>query len=200
MSQSIVASPKEFFSLTVKEAIESTHTEATPLIENYLVNLLQFYVNADNLFDEVTEDGKRRQETLAERLLRAASAEPPLRLELFKRLGDSALYVSGFFGESLKRKVVDIDYYADMGCAAYATLAQDCEEDLYAPVYSEFSRRFLQFADVLSFIAERSFVQSNVDILRLYERYVTTGSDVAKNRLFELGFVTVPNSPSRPKQ
>ncbi|MCB0386440.1 MAG: hypothetical protein KDD43_13690, partial [Bdellovibrionales bacterium] len=99
------------------------------------------------------------------------------------------LYISGFFGESLKRKIVDIDYYAEIGCSAYGSLATMTTVDEVAEVYHDFSLRFLEYVDVLTCISEKSFVVSKADLLRLYDRYVLTGSKQAQDELSAQGLV-----------
>ena len=41
-----------------------------------------------------------------------------------KQVGDTSLYVAGFFAESLTRSLVDVDYYVGLGQNAYAQLAR----------------------------------------------------------------------------
>lgn len=174
-----------------------------PLAQGYLVKLLEYYINTERLFDEIDSSGKKRtRETLAETYLKAANAEPNLRNELLKKLGDRSLYISGFFGDSLQRKLVDIDYYADMGGAAYGSLADLVREDTMAKVYRDFSERFLDYVEVLTFISTNSFVQSEENLLRLYETYARTGSDLARERLLEKGLIAVPleNDHTKKKQ
>ena len=89
----------------------------------------------------------------------------------------------------MKRKVVDIDYYAEIGGRAYDCLATESHENLYSRVYEEISVKFLDFVDVLTLISQKSLVQSNEDLLRLYDRYITTGSELAKEQLLEKGLI-----------
>lgn len=183
-----IASSGEYFREVVQEAMSERKVQVFPLAESYLVNLLEHYMLADNLFEE-EETGKRKQETLAEMFLRAANSSPCVQRELLKRLGDTSLYISGFFGDSLKRKIVDIDYYVDMGGSAYGSLAAVTDQDLYSKVYLDFSQRFLDYVDVLTFISQKSFIQSEKDLLRLYDRYISTGSKLAEEQLVEKGML-----------
>jgi hypothetical protein len=112
-------------------------------------------------------------------------------VDLLKKLGDRSLYISGFFGDSLERKLVDIDYYAEMGGAAYASLADNVSDDISAQVYRIFSRDFLAYVDVLTYISQQSMIQSDQSLLRLYDRYMRTGSELAKEKLIEMGVLTL---------
>jgi Mor family transcriptional regulator len=190
----LFVTPEGFFQELVQKGMNQRKIKAIPLVENYLVNLLQQYLDAKNLFESeyASESGQKNPKTLAEMYLMAQSAEPAIKTEMLRKLGDRTLYISGFFGDSLRRKVVDIDYYADIGGAAYRTLAHCTREDTLAKVYTTFSKRFLEFVEVLAYISEHSFVKSDESILRLYERYLRTGSALAREKLEEMGVVTLP--------
>lgn len=189
----LFVSPEGYFQELVQKGLSQRRVVAYPHIESYLVRLLQHYLDARNLFEEpyINESGQKSPQTLAEAYLMAQNAEPPVRVEMLRKLGDRTLYISGFFGDSLSRKVVDIDYYAEIGGAAYAALAHCTREDTMAKVYSTFSQRFLEFVDVLTYISHQSFVKSDESILRLYERYMRTGSELAKEKLIEMGVLTL---------
>ncbi|MCB0370524.1 MAG: hypothetical protein KDD45_14145, partial [Bdellovibrionales bacterium] len=59
-------------------------------------------------------------------------------------------------------------------------------------VYGIFSRQFAEFVDTLAYISQKSMVSNNQSVLRLYDKYLKTGSEVAKEKLVEMGIVTVP--------
>jgi len=176
----LMVSTRDFFSGLVEEAVNRRKLPASPLVNAYLVDLLEVYMLTPNV--EI-------QGTFAEMLMRAQQAERQLRFEILKKLGDTSLYISGFFGDWLKRKVVDIDYYATMGGLNYASLSRSVSDDGQAKVFNQFSEKFLDYVDVLTFISQTSGVQSNQDLLRLYERYVMTGSQLAKDQLLEKGLL-----------
>jgi hypothetical protein len=192
-------SPDEFFKDLVRQGLVRRKMETYPLVENYLVDLLQHYLDAKNLFDpDYDESGKKLPKTLAEMYLHANSTDDQfLKVELLKKLGDRSLYMSGFFGDSLHRKAVDVDYYVNMGGVAYATLASCVRQDTTAKVYSTISRRFIDFVDVLTYISHNSFVKSNESILRLYDRYLTTGSELAREKLTEIGVLPMTQDQAK---
>lgn len=191
-SSVLSANPREFFFEAVNEALQHQKVKTLPQVRNYLVDLLEFHLTTENLFDLVDGSGRRSRETLAEMYLKASQAEPRARVELLKKVGDKALYISGFFGDSLQRKVVDVDYYVDMGGSAYGTLSECVRENAAAEMFREFARRFNEFMDVLTRISATAFVQNEENILRLYETYAKTGSSVARERLLEKGLIAVP--------
>lgn len=193
-SVDLFVSPEGFFQELVQKGLTQRKVKAVPLVETYLVNLLQHYLDARNLFESTyaNEGGQKVPQTLAETYLTAQSSDVPTRIEMLRKLGDRTLYISGFFGDSLSRKIVDIDYYADIGGAAYASLAHCTREDTMAKVYSTFSNQFVEFVDVLTYISHHSFVKSDQSILRLYDRYMRTGSELAREKLVEMGVLTLP--------
>lgn len=190
----LFVSPDDFFKESVRKAFAERKVEAYPHVETYLIKLLQHFLDARNFFDaEATDEfGQRKPKTLAELYLIATNSEHAKKIELLKKLADQSLYMSGFFGDSFDRKIIDVDYYAEMGGAAYRTLADCTREDTMAKVYGTFSQKFVQFMDVLAYISQNSFIQSNQSVLRLYDRYLRTGSELAREKLVEIGVFTLP--------
>jgi hypothetical protein len=201
-SSSLVLSSRDYFDQIVSDAFERRKLKTLHFTKTYLVDLLESYISTENFFDDRDTSGRRVRETLAETFLKAQSSDTLVKIELLKKLGDRSLYISGFFGDSLQRKLVDIDYYADMGCAAYSSLAECVREDTVARVYREFAQRFLQFVDVLTDISSQAHVFNEENIMRLYELYSKTGSEVARERLIEKGLIAVPveNLPIKKQQ
>jgi len=182
---SLCIEPMDFFRELVSQAKSEQKLETAQATEFYIVNLLTHFMVADNL----------ERNTLAEMLLGAANNPNPLeRIKTLKKLGDTSLYVCGFFGDSLSRKLVDMDYYKDMGETAYGHLSISVKEDDFQAVYNELSQKFSGVVDVLTFISQSAFMQSNRNILRLYERYIRTGSELAKKQLAQMGIALTPGS------
>ncbi|MGE4132888.1 MAG: hypothetical protein AB7F86_14705 [Bdellovibrionales bacterium] len=184
----ITSSPRVFFFDKLEAACRRLKFEPLVHSKNYLVELLEHYMVSGNLFTK-DPDGKHRRETLAELYLRAQNSPTPTRRELYKRLGDSSLYISGFFGDSITRQLVDLDYYVEMGGTAYGSLSADAADDDLSQMYREFSLKFVEFVDVLTFMSQDVQVQNDQDLLRLYDRYVTTGSKLAQEQLVEKGLL-----------
>lgn len=186
----IIQSGTEFFSQLVTSSVEARGLNVSQFIIDYLTKTLTHYVDARNLHEpEYTESGKRNPQTLAEIWLTAQNSEPSTQKELLKKLGDRTLYISGFFSESLNRSLVDIDYYHSMGASAYRVLALNSSSNLNS-IFSEMSDRFLDFVEVFAVISQDAFVRTDKGILRLYETYLRTGSNLAKEKLQALGVYT----------
>lgn len=185
----LLESSREFFADKVEDAFKRLKFEPLPLSRRYLIDLLNHYMFSNNLFPKDDETGRAKRQTLAELYLQAQNSPTPVRIDLLKKLGDSSLYISGFFGDSLNRKIVDIDYYVDMGGVAYSALASSSADEQASQVFGEFSVRFPQFVDVLTFISQESMIQTNGDLLKLYDRYMATGSKLAEEQLLEKGLL-----------
>ncbi len=193
-SLTLITSTSGYFKEIVGQALAQRKIQTYPQVETYLTGLLEFYLDARNLHEEefVTEAGARKPKTLAELYMLATQSEVKTKIELLKKLADKSLYMSGFFGDSFQRKIIDVDYYAEIGGSAYYQLSSVTKEDTMAKVYSVFSTRFVEFMDVLTLISQNSLVQSNQSVLRLYDRYLRTGSELAREKLTEIGVLTLP--------
>lgn len=182
----LLTSPEEFFRDAVNEAFEKRKVETLPVVKNYVVGLLSKYILTERL----------SRDTLAEMYLRANSSEKTIRIELLQQLGDTSLYISGFFGDSLQRKIVDIDYYIEMGEVAYSSLSSVIERDASARVFGEMSQKFVAMVDVLNYISQKSSADTNTNLLRLYEKYLKTGSDLAKDQILNKG-LSLPSAVNK---
>lgn len=184
-----VLNPKEYFGEVVAEAFSHRKITTFPMAKSYLIGLLQHFIDTKNLFPS-EDDSETHPKTLAEMLLQASSVDnQSLKTDLLKKLGDSSLYISGFFSDSLNKKIIDVDYYAEMGGLAYSVLASHTREDMTKAVYQEYSGRFLEFAEVLGYISQKVFIQSDSNLLRLYDQYLKTGSKLAFEILVEKGII-----------
>ena len=178
--------PAEYFKDLVAASLARQHVRAADLTEYYLVNLLCQYVRLDAgpVVGEVNEPLALR---LA-RALRSGGSEQRARL---RSLGDFSLVMTGFFPDSFRRRLVDVDYYVSMGEYAYGSLAR-LDEDAFSEVFTELANKFVGFTDVLADISERTALASHTDVLRLYEKWLRTGSERDGQKLVERGIL--PNS------
>jgi hypothetical protein len=128
---------------------------------------------------------------LSVRLVQALESGGMRQRASLKQIGDLSLFIAGFFSESLNRKMVDVDYYATIGGRAYHALSR-VETDTFSPVFAELGSKFVDFVDVLSEVSERTSCATNVDLLRLYEKWIKTGSRRSGQLLVERG--VVPNA------
>jgi hypothetical protein len=174
----------EWFREMVADALCQRRLEIQEVTEFYLVNLLAGFLGRERLFVE-QEDGSVVAEPLALILLRALGSDRRARAAGLRRLGDTALFVSGFFGDSLARTSVDVGYYIAMGERAYGSLAET--ERGLDDLYGELAARFGQFVDLFAEIAELSDLRSNRGLVRLYQRFLATRDERVAQRLRDRG-------------
>jgi hypothetical protein len=194
------ANVQEFFRESLDAAIARQNLEADDHTVHYVVNLLVLYTRADELYDDLPP--ARRLPPLAG--LFAAAAEARSERERYialRRLGDLALFMAGFFPDALARKPVDVDYYIRMGGSAYGTLASTApagvRQRAFASVFEELAGKFGAFVEAIGEIADLGRRYTPRDILRLYERWLATGSERARQRLDQLGVQLSPAVASR---
>jgi hypothetical protein len=172
----------EYFKELVDGALEHQGIVAGELTAFYVVQLLAGFLQrpAEGELDE----------PLGVRLARALEGGGIEQRTSLRQIGDNSLFISGFFSDSLRRKLVDVDYYVNIGGVAYTALSR-YETDAFSPVFAELAGKFVEFVDVLSEVSERSCCTSNSDLLRLYEKWLRTGSRRSGQLLVEQG--VVPN-------
>jgi hypothetical protein len=175
--------PAEYFKDLVASSLARQHIHAADLTEYYLVNLLCQYVRLDAAA-AAREDG----EPLAVRLARALQSVGSEQRARLRSLGDFSLFMSGFFSDSFRRRLVDVDYYVSMGEYAYGSLGKR-DEDAFSEVFTELATKFVGFTDVLADISERTALSSHADALRLYEKWLRTGSERDGQRLVDRGIL-----------
>ena len=170
-----------YFHEQVGRAMVSQGLRASEMAGWYLVNLL-----VENLRAAPSQD-----EPMVLRLERAMQGTPSERAHRLRELGDSALYVSGFFGESLRRGALRPDYYATIGVSAYAELESllriPVRGNASAEVYGELRDRFTDFVSVLGQVSEEAVTPQ--DLSRLLERWLHTRSEHLLRRLALRGVV-----------
>lgn len=184
----------EFFREQLEQAMAHQKVSTSAFTEHYLVHLLAGSLRAERLpqrepgFDETP---------LALVYVRALNASRRERARILRMLGDTALFVSGFFADSVNRGLVDLSYYREMGGIAYGRLQHEPDESGYTPdVFGELSERFSEFADLLCEISENTRLGSVASIVQLYERWLQTGSRRSARLLQEQG-ITPLAGPAR---
>lgn len=181
-----------FFHKEIESAVESQGVKLSAHTKSYVVNLLAQYSQASALHS-------KDEDTLALLYLRSQQVSQEERVRMLRRLGDLALCVSGWFADSLNRKIVDVDYYISMGGGAYGTLASIFEQkrdaEVFVALYDELARKFPKVVEVLNEVSEGTS-SKDTSMLRLYDRWMKTGSDRMHRILCERGIV--PNRTIKP--
>jgi hypothetical protein len=180
-------SPAEYFRDLVESSLARQHLRANDLTSYYLVDLLCRFMRPDRRIPFCDDTS----EPLALRLRRALESGGMEQRARLRNLGDFSLFTSGFFSDSLNRRSVDLDYYVSMGAYAYGSLSRR-DTDAFGEVFTELARKFVTYMDVLADISERTGGTGSTDVLRVYERWLRTGSARDGQRLVGRGLV--PNA------
>ncbi len=187
--------PTHFFREKVLEAQERQRVKLSENVEFYLVTLL-----CDMML--LKEDG-RAEDCLALILKKALASPHGEQVVLFKQLGDTALYFSGFFQEYFNRKCFDLSYYVSMGESAYGQLSNLMRQktsysDTMSKIYSEMSSSFSQSVDILVDVSEQTnHSNKERDLLGLYDAWLSTSSVKLEKDLYKRGINPIKVSKKR---
>jgi hypothetical protein len=184
-----------YFHEAVSDAIKARHLAATNGATTYLVGLLSDYARPD------PRAGEALARPLAFLLDEAMHTPAPAeRFDKLRTLGDGVLYSCGFFGDHFEKRGVDQAYLIGIGTTAYGTASSML--NLPTPdkarssldIYRELADNFGGFVGVLVEIADRTVtagVKGSKDLVRVYERWLKTGSDGLAQALAAHGLVPV---------
>ena len=164
-TRSLIActSPRALFAELVGGALVEVGPRPSPMATTYLIELLDERVRSPE------PEERAREALLAEALLTARLAEGPERIARLHRLGDRSLFLTGFFGDSLRRGLASRSYCGEVGRS------------------EELADRFRDFADVLSEVCEHVCPRGPDALAGLYRRYVESGSECDRRRLRRRG-------------
>ena len=176
-------SPTEYFRELVESAMQHQQLSVGSVTSFYVVNLLAGFAHVGGA------PGGDEDLPLGVRLAKALQS-PGSQRDGLRRVGDTSLFISGFFSDSLARSLVDVDYYINLGERAYGSLARQ-GDGTFGEVFEELSSKFPAMVDVLAEVSERSALTSNSDLLRLYEKWLRTGSRRSGTLLASQGIVPV---------
>ena len=191
---------RNYFRESIDAAIDSLGVDVDPHAAHYVVNLLTLFARSEDLYEDHGEAYGLKP--LALMMVDAADAPSAAeRTFSLQRIGDVALFIAGFFADSLAHKLVDLDYYIHMGGTAYGSLSDEIRGTprgrALVDVYRELARKFQIVVDVLNEVRDAARCSSDIDLLRTYEVWLRTGSKRAAVLLRQNGVVPMPNAVSR---
>ena len=170
---------QSFFQHLVDDAVRAQHFAATEAAECFLAVLLVDFARPERLEAEALD---RPLTLLLDEALHAAGRE---RFERLRCLGDGVLYTTGFFADHLSTRGVELRYVSTLGARAYdgaaVMLRQSARDGSGAPdVFRELADNFATFVAVVARVADvlqaNSAHNSDRQVIRMYERWLRTGS------------------------
>lgn len=184
----------EYFRESVETVIDKQRVDVDPHAAHYVVNLLTLFSRSDEFYEDHGESYGLRP--LALMMADAADASSVTERNFsLQRIGDVALFISGFFADSLADKLVDLDYYIYMGGNAYGSLSDEIRGTTrgaaFADIYRELAAKFQIFVDVLNEVRDSARPGSDVNLMRAYEVWLKTGSRRAAMLLKQNGVVPI---------
>ncbi len=188
---------RDYFRTSIDDVIAEQGVHVDPHATHYVVNMMTLFSRSDRFYQD---DGEiYGLKPLALMLADAADApSTEQRNQTLQRIGDVALFISGFFVESLANKAVDIDYYMTMGENAYGSLSEEVRGtfrgNAFADVYRELATKFQILIDVLHEVRDSARAESDVNLLRTYEIWLKTGSRRAEKLLRQQGIVPISDA------
>lgn len=186
-------SPRAFFHERIATASHQLNIKLGDEVEYYLVNLLIEFIEPSKLSQEFKSDVLTTP--LVFLLKQTVEAPEAKRPDMYRRLGDTSLYISGFFQDYFNDKAFDINYFIMMGASAYNQAAVLAKPRSYTAnttnTLSQMSENFLQMVDVVAQAADHPERAQATDILSLYDRWNRTGSDRLRNLLLEHGITPI---------
>ncbi|MFY7992795.1 MAG: hypothetical protein ACOVP4_05855 [Bacteriovoracaceae bacterium] len=86
----------------------------------YSSDVLNKFALSHEYYD--SREGKVREKILGTKLLEATQVSREEQKRIYKDVGDTALFLCGYFAESTQKKLVDANYYSQLGRSAYQNL------------------------------------------------------------------------------
>jgi hypothetical protein len=179
----------EFFQEKISAASKHLGIEFDQHVEFYIVNLLCEFVAPDKINAELEIESDIFNTPLALILKKAVEAPESRQPNLYKRLGDASLYITGFFQDYFNRKTFDINYYVSLGSAAYgqaSTLYRTMDQnDARAATLRKLSDQFVKAVDVVAEVSDASVPKDQTSMLSIYDRWVRCQSSVRLRHILE---------------
>ena len=132
---------------------------------HYSSQVMNRFGESEEYFD-ITEEGRVRDKTLGLKLLESANLSRSLQMRALQDIGDTSLFLCGYFAESLNNKIIDIRYHEDVGRIAYKRL------NCFIPVlyevpefYNYLSKSFSRVTMVMNLVAQKLHADSEMMVL-----------------------------------
>lgn len=177
---------KEYFADLLENALKEEEVNIENISKDYIANMLGSFMYSEALFSiKKNESGTPSLTWLYEKAVNSSGSQ---RLVAYQHLGDTALFVSGFFNDHIRNSSVGTKYYIDMGCAAYnaASITRS------SSVFYELSNKFSSLVNVIACIADQTTMQREENALDLLEKYNdNSNSKMLIKKLIKKGVIPI---------
>ena len=183
--------PIEFFREKVRDSLSRQQIEVSEEIEFYLVTLLCDFINPVKV-DTIHGELDLLETPLALVLKTALESPSEHQYKLYKSIGDTSLYMAGYFQDSFNDKTVSSKYFMELGASAYLTVSTLSErKPEFLPssrIFESLSASFPDFVEVVSDIAEK-LEQDTQGLLATYARWQKSHSKRLEKTLLASGLL-----------
>ncbi|MDT8383731.1 MAG: hypothetical protein RRB22_04885 [Gammaproteobacteria bacterium] len=156
----------------VCEAEHRSHRHLGEEVQSYLVFLLQRFLCKPEIAARI----------LALDYLNGIRSSGHRQIEKLREVGDICLLYAGFFPQQARARLVNSNYFIDLGIGAYYQLHHNTPHH-QGHLYEHLYESFVPAMDVLQSIRQLGDEQPLYDALTAYELWEHTGSSQAENRL-----------------
>ena len=140
----------------VNEAQAATSLILNENTESYLVFLLMRFSQTTHLMESV----------IALDFLESMQSSGHRQVERLREVGDKSLLFCGLFPGMAVKRHVRLDYFSDMGQAAYLTVSE-LEEAGSAHLYYQLSEKFIDMQQILQAMRGNSFSEAQSGIVNV---------------------------------
>ncbi len=153
----------------------------------YSSDVLDKFALSQDYFDVI--DGKVREKILGLKLMEAAQYSREEQKRIYKEVADMSLLVCGYFAESTHKKLVDAQYYAQIGKTAYSHLNTVGTSFLDIPrFYQMFATCFESMTTLMSILASQNKLGDN----NLIFKKVLRDEAVSDQEMLVSGMIPAP--------
>lgn len=176
----LIKSSEEYFLSELELAECKLSYKLNDELKIYLLGLLNSKLLQDNEIDLA--------KPLAISFLEAFNENQNQCIRKLKSVGDHALYIAGYFAESLNKKIIDVDYYNSLGKKAYAEIYNILGDNgqVYYSLYNDYNK----LLELLTAISFNTMQTGTKNLIKLYDRWLITGSNILEKKLNEMGIIT----------
>lgn len=104
-----------------------------------------------------TQEGRVREKILGTKLLEASSQPRPVQKRMLRDIGDTALFMCGYFSDSVNKKLIDLSYYHELGRIAYRRLNSHIPELYdYPEFYDLLSEKFQHLTEMIYLVSKQN--------------------------------------------
>jgi hypothetical protein len=197
-----------FFGEEVAETAAKQGLSISEPVSRYLGAVLARFSETEQFFQSVknsspnlnqssqqdTEKTKLEFPVLAKMWLESLSIPVTEQYFALQQLGDMSLFMTGFFNERItrNRSMLDMDYYMAMGEMAYQRaghIRESIQAERAVNVFFELSKSFENYVEVFAELSDRKLLTNDKDILKLYEKWLASGSHRISRMLSEAGII-----------